>query len=149
MTVSRTVTSHLRRRVVDDDGAAAGGAGGVGEQPGVDARDVEPVSALRHHAHLLPLAELCQADGALRQHLLRLIPPVLLVLVGSPCRGGRDHRVRVRQLRKRLERPLLQPLDSGSGGGSRYAGPRRAATMLVSASAAEEPRVGRWAARRG
>lgn len=140
-----------RRGVVEDDGAAAGRAGGVGAQPGVDAVDVEPVAALRHHAHLLPLAELRQADGALRQD------PVLPLLLlaprhGAPRRRRRGHRVRVRQLRQRLERLLLEPLAGG-----RHAAPRRAcrrsscSTMVMPTAAPAEGRqgVGRAAGRRG
>jgi hypothetical protein len=120
----------LRRRwVVQDDGAAAGRAGGVGAQPGVDARDVEPVPALRHHAHLLPLAELRQADGALRQQLLLLL--ALRRRRRAPGRRGRRHRVRVRQPRQRLQRLLLQPLAGGGRGRGRGRGGRARAGGLV------------------
>jgi hypothetical protein len=120
----------LRRRwVVQDDGAAAGRAGGVGAQPGVDARDVEPVPALRHHAHLLPLAELRQADGALRQQLLLLL--ALRRRRRAPRRRGRRHRVRVRQLRQRLQLLLLQPLAGGGRGRGRGRGGHARSGALV------------------
>nr|ACN31177.1 unknown [Zea mays] len=46
------------------DGAAARRARAAGQQPGVDARDVERVAAPRQHAHLLAVRELAEADGA-------------------------------------------------------------------------------------
>ena len=88
--------------VADDEDAAARGAGGVGGEPGVDARDVEGVAALRQHADLLPGRELRQADGALRQDL-RL-----------------RHGVLVGEARQRPERLLLEPPPGGGlGGGGR------------------------------
>ncbi|VFQ73548.1 unnamed protein product [Cuscuta campestris] len=61
--------------VVIEDGVLDGGAGleqgspaegtrGVGEEPGVDAADVEGVAARRQQPELVLLSELAQADGA-------------------------------------------------------------------------------------
>jgi len=59
-----------------DHAAAARRARAAGQQPGVDARDVEAVPAPRQHTHLLAVRELAEADGA---HVL-LVPGLLLLL---------------------------------------------------------------------
>jgi len=46
---------------------AAVGAGGVGEEPRVNAVHVEPVVALRQHSNPVPFLELPEAYGALRR----------------------------------------------------------------------------------
>ncbi|KAI5017789.1 hypothetical protein ZWY2020_042677 [Hordeum vulgare] len=128
MTASRMVSSHLRHRLGAGSSRTMGRRqDGQEELSAARCRrtDVEPVASLRHTAHLLPLAELRQADGALRED------PVLSLLLlaprhGAPRRRRRGHRVRVRQLRQRLERLLLEPLAGG-----RHAAPGRPVVVVV------------------
>jgi hypothetical protein len=91
----------LAGREVHGQHATARRARGVRAQPRVDAGGVEPVAALRQHAHGLAVLELREADGALVVALLLH----RLAAVGD-----------VRDRRKRAQHLLLDALVRGSCG---------------------------------
>ena len=79
----------------------ADGARGALPEPGVDARAVEQVAAVGEHPDHVAVAVVVEVDGAARL-LPLLLPPRL-------------PRLRVRHLRERLERGLVDaPLDAGT-----------------------------------
>ncbi|PUZ65523.1 hypothetical protein GQ55_3G230200 [Panicum hallii var. hallii] len=110
-------------------GAAARRAGAAGQQPGVDAGDVEPVPAPREHAHLLAVRELTQADGAhlfLTGIIASLHAASAVNLHGdAPQRALLDPADAGRAARRR-RRPLATAAASGVPGRAPAPAPERA-----------------------